>query len=64
MKIQSGDLLHGDIHGVQSIPLDIAAQIPAVAAKIVAEEQAIISLCRSPDFSLEKLRAAVTRSDS
>ena len=61
LKIQSGDLLHGDCHGVQSIPLDIAAEVPAAAAEIAAKEQAIIALCRSPDFSLEKLRAAIAR---
>lgn len=61
LKIHSGDLLHGDRHGVQSIPLDIAAQIPPVAAEIKAKEQAIIALCRSPDFSLEKLRAAIAK---
>lgn len=59
LKIQSGDLLHGDLHGVQSIPLEIAARIPAVAARIATREQAIIELCHSPGFSLEKLRAAV-----
>ncbi len=59
LKIHGGDLLHGDMHGVQSIPLDVAARVPAVAAKIAAQEQALIALCRSPDFSLEKLRAAV-----
>jgi 4-hydroxy-4-methyl-2-oxoglutarate aldolase len=59
LKIQSGDLLHGDLHGVQSIPLDIAAQVPTVAKKIIAREQAIIELCHSPGFSLEKLRTAV-----
>jgi hypothetical protein len=51
--------LHGDLHGVQSIPLDIAAFIPAVAARISAREQALIALCRSPEFSLEKLRTAL-----
>ena len=61
LKIQSGDLLHGDIHGVQSIPLDIAAQVPAVAAKIEAVEETLISLCRSSGFSLEKLKAAVAK---
>ena len=60
LKIKSGDLLHGDMHGVQSIPLDIAARIPAMAAKIAAKEQELIALCRSPEFSLEKLRAAIT----
>jgi len=61
LKIRSGDVLHGDMHGVQSIPLDLAARIPAVAAKIAAKEQALIDLCRSPDFSLDKLRAAVAK---
>lgn len=61
LKIRSGDLLHGDLHGVQTIPIDIAPQIPAAAAKIAAREQAIIALCRSPEFSLQKLREAVKR---
>jgi len=59
LKIKSGDLLHGDMHGVQSIPLDIAARLPIAAAKITQLEQQIISLCRSSEFSLEKLRALV-----
>jgi regulator of RNase E activity RraA len=61
LKIQSGDLLHGDRHGIQSIPEDIAIQIPPVAAKIAAEERALIKLCQSPEFSIEKLRAAVEK---
>ena len=61
LKIRSGDLLHGDRHGVQSIPIDIAPRIPAAAAEVSAKEQAIIALCRSPDFSIEKLRAAIAR---
>ncbi|HVM60621.1 MAG TPA: RraA family protein [Verrucomicrobiae bacterium] len=59
LKIQPGELLHGDRHGVQSIPGDIAAQIPPVAAKLAAEEQALIELCQSPGFTIEKLRAAL-----
>jgi regulator of RNase E activity RraA len=59
LKVHSGELLHGDQHGVQSIPMNLAGQLPAVAAQIAAKKQAIIALCRSPDFSLEKLKAAV-----
>jgi len=59
LKIQSGDLLQGDMHGVQSIPLDLASQIPLAAAKIIARDQALITLCQSKDFSLTKLRAAI-----
>jgi 4-hydroxy-4-methyl-2-oxoglutarate aldolase len=61
LKIQSGDLLHGDLHGIQTIPLDIADRIPPVAAQIMAQEQELIALCQSKGFSLEKLRAAVTK---
>lgn len=57
LTIGSGDLLHGDLHGVQSIPLAIAARIPQAAARIAAHEQALIAFCRSPGFTLEKLRA-------
>lgn len=64
LKIESGDLLHGDLHGVQSIPLNLAARIPAAAAALTAKEQALIALCRSPEFTLEKLRAAVESRDS
>ncbi len=61
LKIQSGDLLYGDQHGVQSIPEDIATRIPTVAAEIAAEEQALIELCQTPDFSIEKLREAIKK---
>jgi 4-hydroxy-4-methyl-2-oxoglutarate aldolase len=59
LKIRSGDLLHGDLHGVQSIPGEIAAEVPPVAARIAAEEQRLIALCRSPGFTIEQLRHAV-----
>ena len=61
LRIQSGDLLHGDQDGIQSIPEEIATQIPPVAAEIAAKEQALIKLCQSPDFSIEKLRAAIKK---
>jgi len=59
LKVHSGDLLHGDLHGVQSVPLDVAPKIPDVAARLAAREQELIALCRAPDFSLDKLRAAL-----
>ena len=64
LKIQSGDLLHGDLHGVQSVPLDLTARIPTVAADITAREKALIALCRSPRFSLEEVRAAFSKARS
>ena len=64
LRIESGDLLHGDWHGVQSIPAGIAGKIPRAAAEIIARERKLIALCQSKDFSLEKLRAAIAKAHS
>ena len=61
LKINSGDLLHGDQHGFLTIPLDKAAEVPAVAARIRNREEELIQLCQFDDFPLEQLRALVTR---
>jgi len=55
LEVRPGDLLHGDSHGVLTIPLEIASEIPAVAARLQKAEQKIIDFCQSPEFSLEKL---------
>jgi len=60
LTIRPGDLLHGDVHGIQSVPAEIVGDLPAAAARITAREQALIALCRAPGFSLEKLRDAVS----
>ena len=59
LLIKPGDLLHGDQHGVLSVPLEIAPEIPAAAARILEKERRLIALCRSGDFSIETLREAV-----
>jgi regulator of RNase E activity RraA len=55
LTVQTGDLLYADCHGVISIPLEIAAELPKAAARIQAQEQEIIDLCLSPEFSTETL---------
>ncbi len=57
LSISPGELLHGDRHGIQSVPLAIASRIPEVAVQMAAEERQIIELCRSRDFTLEKLKS-------
>jgi 4-hydroxy-4-methyl-2-oxoglutarate aldolase len=59
LRIESGDLVYADCHGVVSIPLEVAGRIPAAAEKIRANEQRIISVCRAPDFSTDKLLEAI-----
>jgi 4-hydroxy-4-methyl-2-oxoglutarate aldolase len=55
LKISSGDLLHGDRHGVVTIPQSIAAEIPEKASEVCQEERELIEFCRSPRFSLREL---------
>jgi 4-hydroxy-4-methyl-2-oxoglutarate aldolase len=59
MHVQPGDLLHGDRHGVQTVPLEIAPKVPAVARKMSGEEREIVEFCQSRAFTLEKLRSDV-----
>ena len=59
LKIKPGDLLHGDRHGVQSVPLSIAAQVPRAAVELLARERRFIQFLDSPEFSLETLRARI-----
>ena len=56
LTVKPGDLLHGDLHGVHSIPLEIAPKIPDAVAKIVANERRTIDYCHSPEFTLEGLK--------
>ena len=55
IEIKPGDLLHGDRHGVVSVPLEIARQIPSVAATLKAGEESVIEFCRSSSFSVSQL---------
>jgi len=39
LVVHQGDLLHGDANGVATIPLEIAADVPDVAAEVVEAEK-------------------------
>jgi regulator of RNase E activity RraA len=59
LAVRAGDLLYADCHGVISIPLEIAAQLPDVAARIRSKEERIVQICLSSDFSTERLLNAI-----
>ena len=58
LKVRPGELLLGDLHGVVSIPAEIAAKVPAAAQGIIQRRQHVIGLCRTEDFSIQKLDTA------
>ena len=55
LDVVPGDLIQGDLHGVQTIPLEIADKVPAAAREILKRRKRLVDLCRSPDFSVKKL---------
>jgi regulator of RNase E activity RraA len=61
LRIHSGDLLHGDRHGVHSIPIDIAGRVAGIAAQIDAREREFFDFCRSSAFSLPALAKVIER---
>jgi regulator of RNase E activity RraA len=63
MDVRPGDLLHGDLHGVINVPLQVAAQIPGVAAEVQRAGRKVIEFCRSNSFSVSKLNEVLKTSD-
>jgi 4-hydroxy-4-methyl-2-oxoglutarate aldolase len=61
LKIASGDLLHGDRHGVLTIPLSIVTEVALEAARIRQEELGLVQFCRSRHFSLPELADRVQK---
>ena len=59
LQIKSGDLLHGDQHGIISIPPSAELQIPTIAEGMIQREREIIDLCRAKNFSIDNLRDAI-----
>jgi 4-hydroxy-4-methyl-2-oxoglutarate aldolase len=59
LRVHPGDLLYADRNGLISIPPEIATQIPAAAEGQRTKDRRIIDFCRSPGFSLDRLREEV-----
>jgi regulator of RNase E activity RraA len=63
LTVRPGDLLHGDEHGVTSIPLEIARELPKAARDLEARERKLIDYARSDAFSREGLMERYRRVD-
>ena len=61
--IQSGDLLHGDRHGIVKVPHHLVEALPDAIRAHEEVERQVIAVCQAPDFSLDAYSAA-WRSDA
>src|SRR5271155_1545409 len=59
LTVHPSDLIQGDLHGVQTIPREIAGLVPGKALEIVKARRELIAFCHSNDFSVAKLRQRV-----
>lgn len=55
VRIEPGDLLHGDINGVTTIPLSIADRVANVARRVREEEAELIAYVNGSNFSVQGL---------
>jgi regulator of RNase E activity RraA len=55
LTVRPGDLLHGDEHGVTSIPLEIAERLPDACQAIETAERKLIDYARSGNATIEEL---------
>jgi len=62
-RIASGDLLHGDRHGVQIVPPEITGKLQEAVAAITAREAELINFCQSPGFSIDELEKMLGQDD-
>lgn len=60
VTVHPGDLLHGDMHGVLKVPLELVPLLPDAIRAVEAFEQRVIGVCKSDDFTVERLAAAWT----
>jgi 4-hydroxy-4-methyl-2-oxoglutarate aldolase len=56
LTIRPGDLIHGDRHGVLTVPQELALKLPAVANVIREKKQHLIDLSRKPGTTHEEFR--------
>jgi 4-hydroxy-4-methyl-2-oxoglutarate aldolase len=59
LTVRPGELIHGDLHGVQTIPREIAERVPAKALQIMRQRKELTSFCRSDEFSLPSLHRKI-----
>lgn len=55
LTVHPGDLLHGDLHGVTSVPIEIADRLPAACRAVEAAERELIDYARSGNASVDEL---------
>jgi len=54
LPIQPGDLIHGDRHGIITVPIDLVLRLPDAARVIAEKKEQLIDLSRKPGATPEE----------
>ena len=57
LMISSGDLIHGDMHGIIRVPMEVVPELLRIASRIAETRGRVADLCASPDFSIDRVMA-------
>jgi regulator of RNase E activity RraA len=63
LRVAPGDLLHADEHGVVSIPIDTARDLPQAARKIEEQERQFIDYARAPGAAAAEIVRLYSEAD-
>jgi regulator of RNase E activity RraA len=63
LVVRPGDLLHGDEHGVTTVPHEIARELPDACRQLEAAERKLIGYASSAESTLEGLREMYPKVD-
>jgi regulator of RNase E activity RraA len=61
LQISSGDLLHGDLHGVQHVPIEAARDLPVIAEQVLRDDRELFDLTEKKEFSIDMLSALLAQ---
>jgi 4-hydroxy-4-methyl-2-oxoglutarate aldolase len=61
LQIHSGDLLHGDLHGILSVPRTAVKALPDIVRQLLRDEERFKEMCLDGDFSIDRLAAAIQK---
>lgn len=60
-QIRSGDLLHGDMHGIVCVPPKAVKTLPAIVGQLLRDEQEFKEVLLDGSFSIDGLAAAIQK---
>jgi regulator of RNase E activity RraA len=53
LRVEPGDIIHGDVNGVLKVPFEIAEQLPALIDEIRSTEKATLEFLKSDEFTID-----------